>query len=430
MISNTKSVCLPCLRGNMGDWTYYSTLMSLADVAERIRPAQEIHKSHTLCDMIQRSLSNRLEDISNYILRQPQHLFNSIIVGIYEGDPQWYQLEATGGYAQDGNSIPRVVSESLGALYLTGAEKIFALDGQHRVEGIKHALGKKKSLGSEQLSVIFVAHRNDQKGLQRSRRLFATLNRYAKPVSKLEIIALDEDDPVAITVRSLLRDHPVLSKRNVIATPKGKNMPSGDNEALTTAVTLYEGLLSLVAANMKLDKNSLREFLASRPSEKDLSRFLEESTRVIDLMFSSFPELMNYKKNAGDEGSALPYRSTNGGHLLFRPIGFLAYMSAVSRALSAGVKLELVIRRIAQSNLGEINGFPWRNVIFDGDSGTMKASSGKGAVEAYSTLVLLCSGLEDAVSSGDKKNCKTVISKALASDGGGLSNNYKNLFQQ
>src|SRR5690606_2827631 len=99
------------------------------------------------------------------------------------------------------------------------------------------------------------------------RRLFATLNRYAKPVSRLEIIALDEDDPVAIATRQLLRDHSLLSKKGVVATSKAKQMPNGNTQSLTTAVALYEGLLSYIVQVRRISKKELVEFLATRPDE-------------------------------------------------------------------------------------------------------------------------------------------------------------------
>jgi hypothetical protein len=41
----------------------------------------------------------------------------------------------------------------------------------------------------------------ERKGLQGTRRLFTTLNRYAKHVHKTEILALDEADAMAILTR-------------------------------------------------------------------------------------------------------------------------------------------------------------------------------------------------------------------------------------
>ena len=49
-------------------------------------------------------------------------------------------------------------------------------------------------LGDDEVSVIFVSHRDDAAGMRRTRALFTTLNKTAKPVNKSEIIALDESD--------------------------------------------------------------------------------------------------------------------------------------------------------------------------------------------------------------------------------------------
>lgn len=59
---------LPSLRGVIGDWVYYPTLMKLKDIAERINIADEIYKSKTLSDMVQRVIKKnedlRSENIS------------------------------------------------------------------------------------------------------------------------------------------------------------------------------------------------------------------------------------------------------------------------------------------------------------------------------------------------------------------------------
>ena len=74
----------------------------------------------------------------------------------------------------------------------SGQEKIFPVDGQHRVEGIRAALLEKEDLGSETISVMLIGHQNTAEGREKSRRIFSTLNRYVKPVRLGDIIALDE----------------------------------------------------------------------------------------------------------------------------------------------------------------------------------------------------------------------------------------------
>lgn len=55
----TERIILPALRGSMGNWVYYSCLMSLGELAHRVRYANEVHGGKRLSEMIQRSLEDR-----------------------------------------------------------------------------------------------------------------------------------------------------------------------------------------------------------------------------------------------------------------------------------------------------------------------------------------------------------------------------------
>ena len=185
-----EKIYLPALRAFMGDWTYYSTIMKFRDINERIKYAEEIHESKKLQDFIQRELTPRGREISDYLLTQSQRFFNSLIVGVYGGEPQWIELKIPKNDILP--DFPLSQKGILGYLKLSGEETLFALDGQHRVAGIKGALKElspTSDLFDEEISVIFIGHKNTQEGKQRTRRLFTTLNRYAKPVKLSEIIA-------------------------------------------------------------------------------------------------------------------------------------------------------------------------------------------------------------------------------------------------
>ena len=49
-------------------------------------------------------------------------------------------------------------------------EKIFPVDGQHRVEGIKSALRANPEFGDNKIGAIFIGHSTDEVGMQKSRR--------------------------------------------------------------------------------------------------------------------------------------------------------------------------------------------------------------------------------------------------------------------
>lgn len=73
MSKKAGQIALPALRGIMGDWVYYSSLMDLAEISSRVRFAEEVHKNKALSDMIQRRLkTSRGKEISRYLETQPE----------------------------------------------------------------------------------------------------------------------------------------------------------------------------------------------------------------------------------------------------------------------------------------------------------------------------------------------------------------------
>ena len=109
---------------------------------------------------------------------------------------------------------------------------MFALDGQHRLSGIKLAMEEKAIPVEDELPVIFVAHRRNKKGMERTRRLFVTLNKTVVAVPKRDIIALDEDDVPAICVRWLVEQHPYFNEDR-IAFNETSNLSVDDRHSFT-----------------------------------------------------------------------------------------------------------------------------------------------------------------------------------------------------
>lgn len=120
-----------------------------------------------------------------------------------------------------------------------------------------------QDIGEERVPVIFIGHSKDEMGMQRTRRMFSTLNRYAKPVSMRDIIALDEDDVIAIASRNII-DQCNLFEDDRILDSKTKAIPDNNERALTTIITYYECNKELAWLFVKdilvkgLDENQLR----------------------------------------------------------------------------------------------------------------------------------------------------------------------------
>ena len=332
-MSKSNEITLPAIRGLMGNWVYYSCLMSTNELSKRVRFADEIHKNKQLSDMIQRRLkSDRSEQIAEYLRKQPERFFNSLVVATYGGEPNWYPLsdvQATGSQKVL-NDLDHSIVGSIGFLKFRGDETLFALDGQHRLAGIKKAASKGLHVDPpDDISVIFVAHKNSEKGLERTRRLFTTLNKTAKPVKKGDIIALDEDDVMALSVRWLIEETELFSKDR-IAFVATNNMPVKNTSSLTTIGNLYD-LLSLLFCSVESDLKSKKANLVRRPNDELLHKYFSFSKRFFEKLKHNFNELEEFFSATNTEYIVKKYRNnTNGGSALFRPIGLDIFVRIIA----------------------------------------------------------------------------------------------------
>ena len=145
----------------MGDTIYYATFMSFADVDIWIKQTSEIHSSEKLSRWIQRQLiRGHSEGIADYLLQQNERFFNAIVVGIYGGAPSWAPLRVAPPLGDNTIEITDEDRErldaSIGLLTLSGTEKLFAIDGQHRVAGIKAALKRSRdTIAGDEIVALF-----------------------------------------------------------------------------------------------------------------------------------------------------------------------------------------------------------------------------------------------------------------------------------
>ena len=353
-----KMLFLPALRAMMGDWTYYIASMTLQELAERVTTATTFHQSATLDEEIQRSLSPRARDIADYLLSQPQRLFGTLVVGVYGGEPEWLEVEIK----EDARPWPvgeERLEGTIGLLRLSGSEQLFALDGQHRLLGTVQALEDNPSLGTEEVAVIFVGHSEDQNGLVRTRRLFSTLNRYAKPVSKRDIIALDEDDAAAIVTRRLINNHSLFVNR--VYRGKTKALPVTDGSNVTSIVALYDCVEMILKLNPAWDDQHKR----FRPDDRILDDFTQRCMNYWDALIDEHEVLQNYVELPMDTGPAERFRGRHGGHLFFRPIGLLTHTWAVTTlCVKEGGSEAATIRRLALVPM-ELGEDPWLGLFWD-----------------------------------------------------------------
>ena len=322
-----KKLYLPSLRGIVGDWVYYPTLMKLKDIAERVKIAEEIYQSKTLSAMVQQEIKRkRGKEIKDYLLKQGQRFFNSLIVAIHEGDPSWHEITRLKSNNQvDSEDIPEDVVAGIGILSLNGEEELFTLDGQHRLIGIKEAVAEAPHLGEDELSIIFIAHRTDLDGMERTRRLFTTLNKNIVRVLKGETVALDEDDTMAITARRLVTENPIFMEDRILNNATD-NVPKSNQTCLTTIGNLYD-LLSILFTKVYVisKKKSLNdrkdELTKVRQPNYILDEHYQNACDYFKRLTDNFLPLQEFVNTSDNSRVVKKYRHPEGGSVLFRPIG-------------------------------------------------------------------------------------------------------------
>lgn len=325
-----EPIVLPALRGVFGDWVYYSTHMSLHDLAQRVSYARTVHRSRKLSDYIQRSLEDRRQvEIAEYLTRNEQRFFSSLVVAVYGGEPRWYQAEHFQPESEevDLKEIPQGCELGIGFLRLIGTEKLFALDGQHRLAGAKLAVEQNTASPDDEVPVLLVAHENTSPGLQRTRRLFVTLNKTAVAVPKRDIIALDEDDVAAICTRWLVESQPWFRGER-IAYNATSNLQPDDRKTFTSIVALYDALMVLFRAYPRAAKSKQLRF--NRPKEEVLDQYRQSVGDVFKSLAANCDSYRRFVKAKDFERVVRQMRGPHGGHILFRPVGLNMFMRLIA----------------------------------------------------------------------------------------------------
>ena len=281
-----------------------------------------------------------------------------MILAIYDGDPQWLEVEFPAEEREYTN---------VGFLQFSDDEIIFPVDGQHRVAGIKKALKENPALGSEQIPVVFIAHQQTDEGRKRTRKLFSTLNRRAKPVGQNENIALDEDDVCAIITRELLHEHPLFSGDNIINS-KGKQIPANNKNAFTSLITLYQCVRNFVfweKAKKGFTKKAFSDYLFQRPDDVEISTIYGDILDFFNDFMDNSPAIMDYAKKQGTEKAA-DYRNSSGGNLLFRPIALTEFFNAALELFNEeDATFDKAFKMLSRIQMN-INEKPWQGLLWDG----------------------------------------------------------------
>lgn len=401
----------PAIKARMGDWNYYIVRMTMREVSREVQLASDLWEDKTLSDAIQRVLdeSRVKQQIVNFLSRRDDRFFSSLVVAAIGGNPTW-----TGARSRFGDAF--------GELSFETDPRYFALDGQHRLKAIMELMsdpaGAPPGFANEQLSVIVVVREHqgvdDQLWLQRYRRLFSSLNRYAKPTDKDTNIIMDEDDLFAIVTRRLITDHeffraPHPERKSFRVLTKGKNLKSGAPQ-FTSLQTLYAmNMILWMTTDHRRQfgrPKDLKAFLQFRPDENVIDRCYQSLANCWDAMLCAVPDLREDPTTMRTHDIPDPNPDGYRDHLLFWPIGQELFAETARSLLDqAGLEndaevssMEAELRPLAHIPW-ELHGSPWHYLLLvpplsPGRPWRMRNEDRKAALEVAVRLLRWMVGLD------------------------------------
>ena len=300
---------------------------------------------------------------------------------MYDGKPQWSELNVKSSGIFIEEEELDYFSKTFGILSLTGEESIFAIDGQHRAFSIRQAVNESKTLENDEICVIFVAHKAIDEGKLRTRRLFSTLNRYAKPVNKKEIIALSEDDNCAVLVRRLIESNSLFKDRILISGNKSVS-PNAVNH-FTSIISLYETIELLMTERKVLGFETKGHekisYTNTRVSDEQLDKDYNGLTQKFEIIIDSLASLKSFFRDNKEV-----VRSDLETNLIFRPIGQKVFFDVYKICQTNNKEKEFLA--FFDSIDFSLNNKVWKRVFWDKET---ESISGEPKRQRYAALLLL-----------------------------------------
>ncbi|MFN5513398.1 MAG: DNA sulfur modification protein DndB [Cyanobacteriota bacterium] len=365
----------PSLQAKMGDWHYYVTVMKWGEVCGFCL-AEEIHSNKDLDALIQRAIQDHVhKEMVPYLLNESQRFYGALVVAVYGGDPEFSPVKVAEHELIDDKEN---YTYGFGLLRFDGSQIYYALDGQHRLKSIQEAIKGNPDLAQEEISVIILKHEQTKEGLQRTRRLFSTLNRRAKPTSSGINIAIDEDDCIAIVSRRLVKENETL-KNLVSTTLSSKTLsPTKSQDPYITTLAAFYDTNEILLSGFEGGLDVGPRFKQFRPSYEDIDKYYLYLENIWMLMINKCPRfelVINGSRKPGDlrkrqdhngifvlndAGEMIP-----GGSIFARPNGQYVVAEVIKQASVQGKPVEDTIDAIMSNISMDIDDAPWAGVVWN-----------------------------------------------------------------
>ena len=410
-------------RAKLGSTVYYIAKMSVEELVNSVGLAIELPewKDMTPDEKMQREpdINRVVNEICPYFIEDQDRFFGSLIVDIYSGFENM-KFDPISKYVKDDITFAYDVSmQDAGFLSLPGKERLIALDGQHRLLAMKLCLkgnsaisavmlGNKKmtsqmlaleahpELADEEVSVIFVEHRDNMK----IRKIFNKVNKYARQTGRGQNIITADDDVYATIARKLFSDGGVLEKvgKNELVNWKSNTL-SQRSKQLTTVSALYT-----IAETLSKDKGWSAKVMPS--DEDEIEEAFDENTEF-------WTELLNgmdvYQEYLDLTRKDKPISNLRDQNLLMKPVTHMALAHVAYFAKKHSAAWGDVVAKLNKVNWSMDNSV-WFNILVI-PAKKKNVITGKESIRAAG-MVISYMVMSDKMSVAEVEEVKEIISNA------------------
>ena len=393
------SVVIPAIEGQMGNTKYFQCMMRVDELVRSVRSASEIDDwaNMSIGDKMQRepSWSRIKTQIAPYFKRHEDRFFGSIMVLVYEGSVSFEKL------SEFNARVPNAYQsqgDKMGFLTIDGGTLI-ALDGQHRLLALKEVVENptegdfSADVRNDEVSVIFIKHEDNIK----TRSIFNTVNKYAKPTSAGDNIITSEDDGYAILTRRLIEVEDGVMKESVVNWRS--NTLTDKSDKFTTIKVLYE-TVKLMLKGSKEDDYDFDPTI--RPPSEILDRAYDYVRSMWSLILSEVKAYNFVTENRSDFSDKVKEarKAEALNSLLFKPAAQEAFVKGILTACEpqSGEDPELTVQEaLHKSNKikWSMTDPLWKNVIIKASGAIDGGAEGKRRMALLMSWILLGSKMSD-----------------------------------
>jgi DNA sulfur modification protein DndB len=239
---------LPAFRGSFGTTEFFVLTMQAGEFVRSMTVPKELEDWEDLSpeEKFQREINYKrvATHIAPYLAHDDDRFIGAFICEVRQHDEMEFESLVDAG-VKFPKALPNSLMSKFGILYLSGSEIMIPLDGQHRLAALDFAISGKDekrndikgltpnpAVASDTCTVILIRH-----NLEKARKIFNKVNKYAKPTSKADNLITDDSNYIAVITReSIIGD--IIPSR-IVKTGSGNTLPDGAPE-FTTLATVYE----------------------------------------------------------------------------------------------------------------------------------------------------------------------------------------------